>query len=237
MQLAIGYDQEALYDQACMLANQLQLPIDNRAPSRLQLTTERLELQVKGFSPLYADFKRSIWQKRRDAGKQQGLVRACKPKPGLKIIDATAGWGRDAAILASFGAEIILLERNPIMAALLQDALARQDEQSKKNLQLTVVGMDALQYLEQLESAEFPHIIYLDPMHPARHKSALVKKELQILQQLIGSDEDALALLTLARTKVKDKVVVKWPQSLAPLLPPTSCVSGKTVRFDLYQAS
>jgi len=71
-------------------------------------------------------------------------------------------------------------------------------------------------------------------MHPLRQKDALVKKELQVLQQLIGPDEDILLLLHRARKKVKRAVVMKWPQHLPSLEKPARSVNGKTVRFDIY---
>lgn len=233
-QLAIGYENEALQEQAQQLAVQLGLEINNQAAKQLLVTSERLVLKIPAFSPLYADFTASTWQKRRDAGKKQGLVRACKPGPGMRIIDVTAGWGRDAAVLASFGAEVLMLERQPIMAALLADALMHRNEHSKALLKLTVEHCDALNYLKALPLDAYPDVIYVDPMHPQRQKAALVKKDMQALQQLIGADEDALALLEVAKTKALKRVVVKWPQHLPALLPPTSSIAGKTVRFDIY---
>lgn len=232
--IALGYETEALKEQAQVLAEQLQLKLDNQAKERLVVTVDKLVLQIQGFSPLYADFTSKTWQKRRDAGKKQGLVRACKPGPGVRIIDATAGWGRDAAILASFGAEVLMLERQPLMHALLADALQRQDEHSKEILKLKLYKLDAKTYLETLEPKDYPDVIYIDPMHPQRQKAALVKKEMQALQQLIGADEDALALLELAKTRALKRVVVKWPQHLMPILKPSSSLPGKTVRFDIY---
>lgn len=232
-ELAIGYTVETLLEKAQALATQLGLVLNNQAKRQLLVTEERLLLKIENFTPLYADFNSATWQHRRDAGKKQGLVRACKPVPGMKIIDATAGWGRDAAILASFGAEVRMLERQPFMAALLADALLQQDERSKEKLKLSLCHTDALNYLEQLPVQEYPDLIYIDPMHPQRQKSALVKKELQALQQLVGADEDALTLLTLAKNKAK-KVVLKWPQQLPALLTPTFSIEGKTVRFDMY---
>ncbi|MCC5014121.1 MULTISPECIES: class I SAM-dependent methyltransferase [unclassified Legionella] len=233
-QLAIGYENEALEEEAEQLAVQLGLEINNQAARQLLVTSERLVLKIPAFSPLYADFTTSTWQKRRDAGKKQGLVRACKPGPGTRIIDVTAGWGRDAAVLASFGAEVLMIERQPIMAVLLADALMRRDEHSKERLKLKVKHGDALHYLQDLPLNAYPEVIYMDPMHPQRQKAALVKKDMQALQQLIGTDEDSLALLALAKTKALKRVVVKWPQHLPALLPPTSSIAGKTVRFDIY---
>ncbi|WP_019216323.1 class I SAM-dependent methyltransferase [Legionella tunisiensis] len=233
-QLAIGYENETLREQAQQLAVQLGFEINNQATKQLLVTSERLVLKIPTFSPLYADFTTSTWQKRRDAGKKQGLVRACKPGPGMRIIDVTAGWGRDAAVLASFGAQVLMIERQQVMAVLLADALMRRDEHSKELLKLTVKNCDALHYLQVLPLSAYPEVIYMDPMHPQRQKTALVKKDMQALQQLIGADDDALALLELAKTRALKRVVVKWPQHLPALLPPTSSIAGKTVRFDIY---
>lgn len=71
-------------------------------------------------------------------------------------------------------------------------------------------------------------------MHPERSKSALVKKEMQVLQQLIGVDYDAMELIKRSLSHVKSRVVVKWPQKVKPLLPPDASIDGKTVRFDIY---
>ncbi|WP_370569481.1 class I SAM-dependent methyltransferase [Legionella sp. MW5194] len=232
--LAIGYEEETLLVQAQALAASLHLPLDNQASNRLVLTPERLELRIQGFKPQYADFSSRFWQRRRDAGKQQGLVKACKPVAGMRLLDVTAGWGRDAAILASFGADVYMLERNAVMAALLMDALARRDPRSREVLHLHIQHQDAHQYLNELTESEYPDVIYMDPMHPPRDKSALVKKDMQILQQLIGEDNDALALLTLAKRRVRQRVVVKWPQHAEPLAKPSRRIEGKTVRFDIY---
>ena len=194
----------------------------------------KLSLKLPNFNPLAADFTSATWSKRKAEGKKQGLVRACKPSPGMKIIDATAGWGRDAAILASFGAEVLMLERNHLMATLLQDALEVRSEEDKAQMKLSLLEADSRSYLEQLPAKDYPDVIYIDPMHPERQKSALVKKDLQALQQIIGPDEDGLELIKCAIKRVKQRVVVKWPQKLNYLLKPDTSIEGKTVRFDIY---
>lgn len=229
---SIGFDSPALEQDAQLLASRMMLNIDNTVLPRLQLTQDKLVLLTSGFSPLFADFNRSTIKKRHDAGKKQGLIRACKPSKEVRILDATAGWGRDASILASFGADVLMLERNPIMAALLEDALQRVSPNHA--LKLSLKGMDAMLYLDALKPEDYPDIIYIDPMHPARQKSALVKKDMQVMQQLIGPDEDAQALIKCAISKTRQRVVVKWPQRLQALLQPNTCIEGKTVRFDIY---
>lgn len=230
----LAYDDETLRPQAERLAASLNLRIDNGADYRLLLTAEGLWLSVKGFSPLRADFTRQAWQKRHQAGKGQGLIQACQPKPGMTIIDATAGWGRDALLLASFGARVVMLERQPMMAALLADALLRKETVEPGLVDLHLQPFSAFDYLPKLLQEDYPEVIYLDPMHPARKKSALVKKDLQALQQLIGPDEDARALLDLARRYALKKVVLKWPAHQPALLKPDVVIKGKTVRFDIY---
>lgn len=233
--LTIGYEGEDQRLRAEQLASRLNLAIANDADNQLVVTADKLLLKIHPFLPLHADFSSTFWQKRRDAGKKQGLVRACKPMNGLRIIDATAGWGRDAAVLASFGADVLMLERNPVMAVLLEDALERRDTRSKSVLRLKLLNVDAREYLESLSKEDYPDVVYIDPMHPVRQKAALVKKDLQILQQLIEIDEDVISLIQLAKMRAQ-KVVVKWPQQLVPLLAPASSVEGKTVRFDIYHS-
>ncbi|QMT59907.1 class I SAM-dependent methyltransferase [Legionella sp. PC997] len=230
----VGYEQENLYNKAKALAEELNFNLDKNADPCLFVTEDKLSLKMPGFSPIFAEFSAEFWNKRKSEGKKQGLVRACKPSPGLTVLDATAGWGRDAAILASFGAEVIMLERHPVMAALLSDALARQTKLDQQQLHLMLHSENAHTYLSSLAPNHYPDIIYIDPMHPERSKSALVKKEMQALQQIIGVDKDALELIQLAITRSKQKVVVKWPQKAKPLLPADASIEGKTVRFDIY---
>ncbi|CEK09849.1 class I SAM-dependent methyltransferase [Legionella hackeliae] len=233
-EIAIGYEGEEQRIQAEELAQSLQLKINNQAEQQLVVTADKLVLKMGDFLPLNADFTASTWQKRRDAGKKQGLIRACKPGPGVRIIDATAGWGRDAAVLASFGARVIMLERQPILAALLNDALMRRDAHTRKILQLKLYHVDAFNYLHELSQQDYPDVIYIDPMHPERQKSALVKKDMQVLQQLIARDDKTEELIQLAKTRVMKRVVVKWPQHSPALEKPDTTIAGKTVRFDIY---
>jgi 16S rRNA (guanine1516-N2)-methyltransferase len=198
------------------------------------MSGDKLVLNVDGFSPLFIDFNASVWQRRRHAGKKQGVVQACKPAKGLRIIDATAGWGRDAVVLASFGAEVVMIERNSTMAALLKDALQRLPEGHPLAALLTLVADDAKHYLETLTPEAYPDVIYIDPMHPIRQKSALVKKDMQVLQRIIGPDEDAHELIQIALTRARQRVVVKWPQHANPLRVPNRSYDGKTVRFDVF---
>ncbi|MFT4059219.1 MAG: class I SAM-dependent methyltransferase [Legionella sp.] len=231
----VGYEHESLRDKAQSLAESLHFTLDKEANPCLFVTTKRLTLKIPHFSLLYPELEAASWNKRKQEGKKQGLVRACKPSSGLKIIDTTAGWGRDAAVLASCGAEVLMIERHPVMAALLTDALRHSTEQQQK-LPLSLHQGSAYAFLDALRPEDYPDVIYIDPMHPERSKSALVKKEMQALQQMIGADEDALDLIGMAVKRVKQRVVVKWPQNKKPLLAADAFIVGKTIRFDIYFA-
>ena len=224
------------------LAAALGLPRQNDAPLLLYRTDERLELRetgAKAAGPVYADFVvgRADYR-RKQAGRGQPLARAV----GLKgdrlpsIIDATAGLGRDAFVLASLGAEVTLLERSPIVGALLADALRRaraHPEVAPIAARMSLHIGDAREYLQSL--ATHPDVIYLDPMYPHSSKNALPKKEMRLFRQFIGGDEDAAALLEVARKTAQKRVVVKRPVGAAPLGgKPDSSIPGKTTRFDLY---
>ncbi|TAL63060.1 MAG: SAM-dependent methyltransferase [Legionella sp.] len=230
----LGYASPELRVKAEALAADLHFTVDQDAINCLFLSNDCLALKLPNFSLMSADFSLSTWKKRQTEGKKQGLIRACKPQPGMKIIDATAGWGKDSAILASFGAEVLMLERHPVMGLLLADALERRTEADAQHMKLTLENADSKSYLLALPEKDYPDVIYIDPMHPERTKSALVKKEMQVLQQLIGADQDVLELIQCARTRVKQRVVVKWPQKVKGVLAADATITGKTVRFDLY---
>ncbi len=228
----IGFDADpVLQNRAQDWMAQFGFVLNQNETPRLQVTAGPLVLLSREFSPQWTDFSAATWKHRKQDGKRQGLVRACQPKPGLSIIDATAGWGRDAAILASFGAQVCMIERHPMLAALLKDGLSRQDEASKQHLSLNLVYADAQQYLQTCSP---PDVIYMDPMHPSRQKTAKVKKDMQVLHTLVGMDTDACTLLQIARQCARQRVVVKWPQKQAPLMPPRYSIEGKTIRFDVY---
>jgi 16S rRNA (guanine1516-N2)-methyltransferase len=236
--IAIGFESDDDGERANCLANQYDFVLDRHSLPRLEVSRGKLVLLSEGFSPLSVDFNAHVLQKRREEGKKQGLVQACKPTKGLRILDATAGWGRDAAVLARFGADVVMLERQPMMAALLQDGLERLS--NHPSLSLSLVHTDTNSYLQTLAPEQYPDVIYIDPMHPVRQKSALVKKDMQVLQRMLGADEDVLEWVTLAMTCAQKKVVIKWPQRLPCLsvpLKPSFCVAGKTVRFDVWMSS
>lgn len=212
----------------------------------LLLTDEHLALCQGGDDtpgPVYVDFVAGAVAHRRKfgGGKGQPIAKAAGFGKGKSptIIDATAGLGRDAFVFASLGSEVRMIERSPVVAALLEDGLQRShaDAETAAIVQhMHLLTGDAATILNSLPEAERPDVIYLDPMFPPRQKSALVKKEMRLFQYLIGEDQDADALLPIALQAARERVVVKRPD-YAPWLDgrkPTLAFETKKNRFDVY---
>ncbi|BBI53076.1 hypothetical protein HORIV_54970 [Vreelandella olivaria] len=157
-------------------------------------------------------------RRRFGGGRGQLVAKACGLTKGVtpSIVDATAGLGRDAFVLASLGAQVLLIERVAAIAALLEYGLKRASKHSETAdiaARMTLRHGDAAQALEALvASADFmPQVIHLDPMFPHREKSALVKKEMRLFRELAGDDNDAPRLLEAALDVATHRVVVKRP--------------------------
>lgn len=215
-------------------------------PVLLYMDDEGLALQLTGKGapgPVRAEFVTGKMGYRREHGGGTGqlVARAVglqKTKGPLHVLDATAGLGQDAFVLAGLGCQVTLFERNPVIHALLADGLAR----AALNVECAeVVARMHLQVgssIEWLQQAEQPaaDVVYLDPMFPHRDKAALVKKEMQVFRQVVGDDDDSGQLLAAALQSARYRVVVKRPRK-APAVPgpePATRVEGKSSRYDIY---
>jgi len=145
----------------------------------------------------------------------------------------------NAFIFACLGADVILMERSAIAAALLNDALQRaaMDKETAAIIQRMHFHYgDSLQIDQIFVLEKRPDVVYLDPMFPHRKKTASVKKEMLAFQQLIGDDSDSDELLAICRKTARKRVVVKRPIK-APYLDncqPTYSMNMKKHRFDVY---
>jgi len=213
----------------------------------LALGPERLELRQLGDKApgaVFVDFVNGTMGHRRrfGGGRGQLVAKAVGIKKGVipDVIDATAGLGRDAFILAMLGCEVRMIERSPIVAALLQDGLDRglrdEEVEAVARRMTLIVGNAALKLAELAEQVR-PDVVYVDPMHPGRDKSsAAVKKEMKLFRQLVGADQDAAELLSAALAVAKKRVVVKRPRKAEAIEGPTPSLvyEGKSTRFDVY---
>lgn len=222
-------------ESAAALASRLQLPYGIAADWYLHRGLQALELRPGDgrFGAVRVDFLTGRAADRsRGVGRSDPLARALAvPARGpWRVLDVTGGLGRDAWLLASLGCDVIVVERHPVVAALLADGLLRAAaDPVAAHIQLRVG--DAREVAADLHC----DAIYLDPMFPERTKSALVKKEMQAFQALVGDDDDAATLLCWARQQARSRIAVKRPR-LAPTLfgVPSHALVGKTVRFDVY---
>jgi 16S rRNA (guanine1516-N2)-methyltransferase len=190
--------------------------------------------------PIEVDFASpaSLYRKQHGGGRKEPIVKAI----GLKghdhwhVLDATPGLGRDAFVLVSQGCHVTMVERSPVVAALLEDGIRRLALRFE-----TLAQRMSLQHGNSAEVMQYwkhgdVNAIYLDPMFPHKKKSALVKKEMRLFQQLLGHDPDADALLAPAIALASHRVVVKRPNS-APVLAekePSMAIESKKHRFDVY---
>ena len=176
---------------------------------------------------------------RSGASRKDALARAAGFGKGTvpTIIDATAGLGRDAFMLAVLGAQVTLLERSAEVHDLLRDALARAAAESPELAavvaRMTLISGDARDLLPGLRA----DAVLVDPMHPPRTNSAEVKQEMRLLRDLVGTDPDAHELMQAALAADCKRVVLKWPLRAAPLeglRKPSHVITGKTVRYDVF---
>jgi 16S rRNA (guanine1516-N2)-methyltransferase len=172
-------------------------------------------------------------------GRGQALPRAVGMKGGKTpmVVDATAGLGRDAFLLASLGAEVTLIERSPEMHRLLEEGLARAREAGGDAAEtinrMTLLQGDAKDLLPTLA----PEVVLVDPMHPPRKKTALVKHEMRLIRAIVGTDEDAVELMRVALATASRRVVLKWPQLANPMEGirlPSHQITGKSTRYDVF---
>ncbi len=207
------------------------------------VTPVRLSLRALhrvGFGSISIDWAQPELQRRIAAGKRQPLARAVglhKPQTRpLRILDATAGLGRDGYTLAALGAEVTLAERNATVVELLRDAHRRalaDPAQCSVAARIDILAVDAA---EVLDGARAWDVIYLDPMYPDDGKRALPSKEMQILRDLNGGDDDADALLAPALNAALGRVVVKRPAKAPHLADraPSMSLNSTQLRFDVY---
>lgn len=210
----------------------------------LRWQAEHLELaptQEKG--AVWVDFVGGAQGHRRKfgGGRGQPVARAVGLKGDYlpRVLDATAGLGRDAFVLASLGCPVVMLERSPVACLLLQEGLQRAQADADTAAivaRMTLCHSDARRWLEQAPADATFDVVYLDPMFPEPDKRAKSKKEMSAFQALIGGDADADALLAPARALAGKRVIVKRPRH-APWLAgekPNFVFDGESTRFDGY---
>ena len=239
-----------LHERAASLAAKLDIPFttEDKAEFRFLLicAADSLYLERTGrgktgaIKASFAD-PAMLYRLAHGINRRQHLARAVGLKKNWQpeVIDATGGLGRDGFVLAYLGCRVHMIERSPILAAMIEDGLERSKltpRTSEAAGRIRLTRTDSLEFLKKLDEHPLPDVIYIDPMYPERTKSSLVKKEMRILRELVGDDPDAPDLLKTALLRARNRVVVKRPR-LAPTLgglAPSHAITGKTSRYDVY---
>lgn len=160
------------------------------------------------------------------------------------VVDATAGLGGDGFHLAARGAVVTMIERSPVVAALLEDALlaaatgALGPEAAEAAARVRLVVGDARDVLRAgaLEPRE-TEVVYLDPMFHATGRRSLPPKGMALFRALMGADYEAAADLLAAAREVASRRVVVKRHLRSPRLSeaePSGAIRSRTVRYDLY---
>ena len=241
--LAVFAADAAYAQQAAALAATIGVPLIT-APEDTKTTRLLLQLDTQGLSltdgtlSLRGDFTHLTARTKQSNLSRELIVRAARLKGGAQppiAVDATAGLGEDSFLLAAAGFEVHLFERDPVIAALLDDTLARAAADKRLAPITARMHLSEADSLQALYALPFqPDVVVLDPMFPARRKSASIKKKLQLLQQIEQPCADESALLDAAIEAHPRKIIVKRPAKgpwLAERKPDYS-LSGKAIRFD-----
>ncbi|MEM7200198.1 MAG: class I SAM-dependent methyltransferase [Planctomycetota bacterium] len=236
-------------DRARALATRLRVPYraEPNADDRLVLACRPAHLSIRWTragapGPVAVDFAALAPRAKHPLGRNEPLARAVGVGRGTQtVVDANAGLGRDAFVLACCGVEIWALERHAVVYELLRDGWERLQLEptlaARVADRLTVEPADARDWLARVDEATRPDAVCLDPMLGTHDSSALVKKEMQLFRELLGADPDAAELLAIARRAARRRVAVKRPLRAPPIAADVDAVvRSRRVRWDIYLA-
>lgn len=157
------------------------------------------------------------------------------------VVDATAGLLGDAFLLAAAGRRVVAIERSPIVHALALDGIrrARLDPRIGPLIEdrIELILADARHWLsERVGGSAAPDAVVIDPMFPPKRKSsALPRKEMVMLREVVGADTDAADLLAIARRCARMRVALKRGDDADRIEDPEWTVGGTTVRYDVWR--
>ncbi len=161
------------------------------------------------------------------------LGRACGlPVTGLRVLDAMGGLGVDAMALSRRGAVVDIVEREPMLWALLKDLVRRI---GTAGVTATLADCRAVLAAEPVYD-----VVYLDPMFPGRRKKALPGKRMQYLAALLSQSAQPPVpfeadLIALAQSAARSRVVLKRRLKDPVVRTPDWSLKGHTVRYDIYR--
>lgn len=178
--------------------------------------------------------------------KQDSLARACglDINRQINIVDGTGGFGRDAWLLAAWGAQVKIIEKDKIMFWLLQQSWHKEQQESAAiGRRLSIHETNCVDFFTQTKHQSCD-VVYLDPMFPfQRRKKIKNNKRMALLQTMFSTDltTSTEQLLQVALKFARYRVVLKKPRIFA-VIPPANMdvicslyqLMGSSNRFDVY---
>ncbi len=196
---------------------------------KLEILKGGLYLHTGEGRPFNLDFS-----KIKNLSKNQPLAKAIGVigHKNLRVLDLTAGWGKDAFLLARLSCNVVAIESHPLVFAFLEAALSKENLKIQQSLQFVLDN--SLNYLKNMKNEEKPEVIYIDPMF-ASDKKSLSTKPLRILKELVGESNEAEILFKEALGKALNRIVVKRHKHQKPKLGSLVCTfSGRSVCYDVF---
>ena len=154
----------------------------------------------------------------------------------LRVLDLTAGWGKEAFLIAQKGCFVKALESNPLVFYFVQESFIWHQslkDFKKKDLSLDFILDNSLNYLNTLTKEALPEVIFIDPMF-GEEKKSLSQKSMRILKQLVGNTKQQKLLFNLALKKAKKRVVVKRHRLEQPFKTPIFTFKGRSICYDIF---
>jgi len=115
------------------------------------------------------------------------ILKRIVKKKGLNILDCTGGFARDSAIISSIGNRVTLIENNPVIMRVLNDAISRIRSTIVKNIfsNITTKFGDCINFI-RTTNRKYDYI-YFDFMFNV-NKSALPSKKEQFLRKIVHNN-------------------------------------------------
>ncbi|MFT4862099.1 MAG: 16S rRNA (guanine1516-N2)-methyltransferase [Pseudohongiellaceae bacterium] len=208
----------------------------------LQLTPKGLvlcDLEVGGGKPTMVDFSSDALELRAsDSLVKQNLIKALglKKNPRTTVLDAMAGLGKDAYLMAMAGCTVQMVEKSKIVFVLLRDGLDRLHQYGIDELEKSSMSLLFADFLEISPKKQKFDVVYLDPMYQSPKRKSKAKRDIERLQRLLGKEDNEVSLLEHGLELAERRVVVKRPKNAPPFAnrKPDIVYKGSSARFDVY---
>ena len=153
------------------------------------------------------------------------------------ILDCTGGFARDAAVLASLGNDVTLIDRNPLIMSLLVNAREKIKSDDIRYIfsRIKIRFGNCIEFIRNT-SKHFEYI-YFDFMFNI-NKSALPSKNEQFLREIVKNDiNENVDIIHETIQRVKSKIIIKEHISSNDYnnFDIINTYKGKTVKYHLLE--